>query len=623
MSPPSRILYATCRGDRRFVDGVAVDTLSLTDAVAAAGPGDTVQLLPGAFFTPTDIDAEDPNVALPKPIVLRDVAGTAEAPVVIRGLGARTSLRGEGKAEVAEARLPTADQFAFFKLFNCEWIVFENFDVAACWPTFLYLENSRYVTARNITATDGRYLIFARGEASHHLLVEGIHWRQDPTGSVWRDIAWESVKREDNLGYYYYNGGLFGAVDISGSVVIRRNTLCQTFNGLRLKANAKKADRLNHNVEVYGNRFHDIRDNPVEPERTAVNWHVHDNVIVNAHAWFSLDAVGGGFWYFCGNKGYFNDRQGQPEGDNTGGAVYKFDEEGSMPDRPVLAAFNSFFLRSNLIKEGRTKHFNHLDNVVVFCTPRDLAGYDPDPPCPFPTGCPDPCAPSPPLADPESFGCVAPDAPGRSFVAAPNFLNDPAGDALRFDGDLTNRPFPEAFGPAGFETAGRSDPGVRFVAPFDGDLRLAGPDLAGGPVVLRAGLDWPGDYDWRPPSGAVAGAMQPHGARPPVPPFVFCPPANPAPGYDEAPRPVALSFEDDSLVVHFSRPLAAGTVTAVVEDRHGRRQVSGRTQGTRLFLDVARTPLHEAVMVALPADLAGVDGKKISLFAADDRVKLL
>jgi|GEM_PF-474141 len=624
MPAQGRLIRATCRGDRRFVDGVAVDTLPLAEAVAEARPGDTVELLPGAFFPPTAIDPGHPELAVPQSIVLSGVSGTPGAPVTIRGLGARTVLCGEGKAETAAARLPTADQFAFFKLFNCQWIVFEDFQVAGCWPVFLFLENSRYVTVRGLTAADGRYLVFARGEGSHHLLLEDNRWRQETTGALWRDISWEAVKREDNLGYYYYNGGLFGSVDISGSVVIRQNTVCNAFNGLRLKANASKAGRLNHNVEIYGNRFHDIRDNPIEPERTAVNWHVRENSIANAHAWFSLDAVGGGFWYFCGNKGWFNDRPGQPEGDNTGGAVFKFDDEGAMPDRFVLAAHNSFFLRANLIKEGRTRHFHHANNVVRFCSPGDLAGYDPEPPCPFPGACPDPCASAAPTADPELFGCAGPGQPGPGFVAAPDFLDDPAGDDIHFDGDLTNRPFPEAFGPAGFEANGRVEPGLRFRDPFAGDLRLAGPSLPAAPLVLRAGLDWPGDYDWSPPAGAVAGAVQPRGALPPAPPFVFCPPADPAPGYVEGPRPVALAWADGRLVVHFSRPLAPGAVSAEVEDRCGEcLPVSGEARGTRLFLDVPGRWRRRVAAVAVPGDLCGADGEEASLFAADPRVRFL
>lgn len=623
MDPQSRLIYATSQGDRRFVDGVAVDTLPLAAAVAAAQPGDTVQLLPGGYFPPTLIDPDNPARSEPLSLELRGLAGREDAPVTIRGLGSATAFFGEGKAEIADSRLPTADQFAFFKLFDCQWIVFENFDVAGCWPTFCYMENSRYVTVRGVRAFDGRYVVFARGEGCHHILLEGNRWRQDPTGALWRDISWEAVKREDLTGYFYYNGGFFGSVNISGSVIFRDNTLCTAFNGLRLKADAAKGDRLNHNVEITGNRFHRLRDNPVEPERTAVNWYVSGNRIANAHAWFSLDGVAGGFWYFCGNTGFFNDKQGQPQGDNTGGAVYKFDEKGDMPDRCVLAAFNTFFLRANLIKEGRTRHFRHADNVVLFCTPADLRRYDPEPPCPFPGTCPDPCAPSPATADPETFGCVAPDQPGPSLVAAPNFLKAPDKDAISFDGDLTNRPWPAAFGPAGFEGGGRVDPGVRFQNPFAGDLRLAGPALPAAPVVLRAGQDWAGDYDWKSPERAVAGAAQPGGAPSPCPPFVFCMPTNPAPGYDEAPRPVALSQDRGRLVVHFSRPLARGTAEAIVSDRRGETvTVAGPTAGTRLFLDLPGPWRRRAAGVAVPADLVGADGQLVSLFGCDRRVRI-
>ena len=623
MDPQSRLLYASPQGDRRFVDGQAVETLTLAAAVAAARPGDTVQLLPGGYFPPTIIDAENPARSEPISVELRGVAGREDAPVTIRGLGPTTALFGEGKAEIADTRLPTADQFAFFKLFDCQWIVFEDFDVAGCWPTFCYMENSSYVTLRGVRAFDGRYVVFARGEGCHHILLEDNRWRQDPTGALWRDISWEAVKREDLTGYFYYNGGFFGSVNISGSVIFRDNTLCTAFNGLRLKADAAKGDRLNYNVEISGNRFHRLRDNPVEPERTATNWYVTQNRIVNAHAWFSLDGVAGGFWYFCGNTGYFNDKPGQPEGDNTGGAVFKFDDGGRMPDRCVLSAFNTFFLRANLIKEGRSRHFHHADNVVLFCTPADLRRYDPEPPCPFPATCPDRCAPSPQTADPETFGCAAPDQPGPSLVAAPHFLDDPVADAISFNGDLTNRPWPAAFGPAGFEAQGRVDPQLHFQNPFAGDLRLAGPGLAAVPVVLRAGVDWAGDYDWMSPDRAVAGAAQPGGAPTPCPPFVFCPPPNPAPGYGEAPRPVALSRDAGRLVVHFSRPLLAGRAEAIVCDRRGEMlEVAGETGGTRLFLDLPGAWLRRVAGVAVPADLVGTDGRPVTLFACDRRVKI-
>ena len=123
-------IYATCRGDRRFYDGELRDTLTLADAVAAARPGDVVQLLPGAFFPPTRIDPGNRALGEAFPVEIRGFAGSQDAPLTIRGFGPTTAFYGEGKAEIADARLPTADQFAFFKLFDSQWVVFENFDVA-------------------------------------------------------------------------------------------------------------------------------------------------------------------------------------------------------------------------------------------------------------------------------------------------------------------------------------------------------------------------------------------------------------------------------------------------------------------------------------------------------------
>ena len=62
---------------------------------------------------------------------------------------------------------------------------------------------------RNVRVFDGRYVVFARGERSHHILIENNHWRQDPTGSMWRDILWLDSKRKR---YFYYNGGIFGSL---------------------------------------------------------------------------------------------------------------------------------------------------------------------------------------------------------------------------------------------------------------------------------------------------------------------------------------------------------------------------------------------------------------------------
>ena len=143
------------------------------------------------------------------------------------------------------------------------------------------------------------------------------------------------------------------------------------------------------------------------------------------------------------------------------------------------------------------------------------------------------------------------------------------------------------------------------------------------PVTLAAGTDWAGDYDWHSPPLAVAGAAQPAGAPAPCPPFVFCMPADPAPGYDEAPRPVDLSLEAGRLVVHCSRPLAAGTCQALVRDRRGEVvEVVGQTDGTRLFLAIPGPWRRKTAGVVLPADLTGADGQRVSLWGNDPRVTI-
>jgi hypothetical protein len=92
--------------------------------------------------------------------------------------------------------------------------------------------------------------------------------------------------------YEFLNGAHFGAKNIAGGVIFRDNEIWNAFNGIRVKAGSAPQDgEETLNFEVYRNAFHYIRDNPVEPEDTVLNWRVYHNRIRNAHAWFSLDGV--------------------------------------------------------------------------------------------------------------------------------------------------------------------------------------------------------------------------------------------------------------------------------------------------------------------------------------------
>jgi len=545
-----RVLYATYKGDCRTVRAGDADRLFTTHPLATVFncvfPGDIVQLLPGKYWPPILFDEDTGNPPACKPIKLAELYGRPHAPITIRGLGARTTLDGGLGGIPHDSILPEMKHFAFFKLADCAWIEFENLHVSSCWPTFLYIQDSSYVTVRDIVCTDSRYMVYARGLTTHHILLEGNRWRQDPTGSMWHDILWLDSKRKR---YFYYNGGIFGSLGISGSVVIRGNVIQDAFNGMRMKAEKKACNSQNHNVEVYGNRLERIRDNPVEPERSAMNWWVHHNDIRDAHAWFSLDEVDGGFWYFFGNRGVSKDAPGTPLDPNTGGKVYKYDATGPMPVKMVFAFNNSYFLRSSLIKEGATTLLTHRDNAVIFSPPSDPG-------------------------------------PDERFMG-PHFMPEGWASGVSFDHDLTNVPWPGKITANAQEQEGIVDPGARFVDPDNHDLRLAGETPRGCQVVLEPGTGWPGRERWASGPDTPVGAYDPSGSPVEGPPFVFLAPAQGDAAYVEPPRLVRFTVAGTRLTLSFSTPLkTSGPVRLRVKAGGEKAWVEAAVDGRELTADL-------------------------------------
>lgn len=559
-----RVLYVTYKGDCRMVRSGGVDRLFVTHPLAAvftcAAPGDIIQLLPGTYWPPILFDEDTGNPPACKPIKLADLSGRPHAPITIRGLGGQTALNGGLGGVPHDSMLPAMRHFAFFKLEGCSWMEFENFHVSSCWPSFLYLQDSSYITVREVVCTDSRYMVYARGEQCHHILLEKNRWRQDPTGAVWRDIAWLDSKQKR---YFYYNGGLFGSYGIPGSVVVRHNVIEDAFNGVRMKADKKSADSQNHNVEIYGNRLERIRDNPVEPERAATNWWIHHNDIRNAHAWFSLDEVEGGFWYVFANRGVATDVPGPPSATHTGGKVYKYDDEGLMPDRPVFAFNNSYFLRGYLIMEGATSRLTHRNNAVLF-TPWTGPG------------------------------------PDDRFAGA-GFLPGQWPSGVSLDHDLSNVPWPAKIADNAQERHGAADPTARFVDAQAHDLRLAGQTPPGCPITFAPGTDWPGDAPWTSGPDTPVGAFTAGGHPVQGPAFVFLTPKKAPDGYAERPRLVRLEVAGARLTLLFSTPLAAA----------GPVQVRVKAGGKKVWVE-ARVNGRE-LTAALPDAVAGRNVSKIWL----------
>ncbi len=639
-----RVLYVTYKGDPRRVCGRMTLTRTLDDVFNYVAPGDIVQLLPGKYWPPILYDDQTGSPPACRPIVLTEICGKPERPITVRGMGWRTELTGGLGGVPHNSMLPDSTHFAFFKLFDCNWLEFEHFAVDSCWPSFIYMENSTYVTVRCVTAEDGRYLVYARGENTHHVLLEGNHWRQDPTGSMWADLAWiDSKKRR----YYYYNGGLFGSYGIPGSVVIRNNLICDAFNGVRMKVKSDQTPSANHNVEIRGNTFLRIRDNPVEPERGATNWWITGNTIVDAHAWFSLDGVGGSNWYYLGNTGWQATKPGECAWDaNQGGKIYKFDPTGPFPDGNVFAAHNSWQIDFCMIKEGTTRYFTHVNNAVLFGRPEgwsppdggECCGPLPGCFCPGPgrKPCAEPCAEDNTAGGKEELSVLCQGNPCRESLVCEEFTWD---KTLVFHNDLTNRPFAQVLLANGQEQPPLYFADACFSNPVLGDLHVANPlpVPSAEEMVFRKGKEWAGDYDWMSPQGSIVGAMQPGGTRFQGPPFVFMVPAEPFGGYVERPRltgldPVRANTEVNAtaaaacpkpglLTLYFSAPLCdKAPLAPVVLWRDGiPAKVEATVDGSRLFVPVPAVwrdfPEQKGDEVVLPWRLYGANTQRATLWA--------
>jgi hypothetical protein len=111
-------------------------------------------------------------------------------------------------------------------------------------------------------------------------------------------------------------------------------------------------------------------------EDHAINWWIAHNRIYNAHAWFSLDGVGGGPIYIFGNVGWFDDKPSRecvpadwaadrtlqadgyaPTSENEcsrsrTGKVMKLGPGEIELTEPVYAFNNSWYIRAPSSKEG-------------------------------------------------------------------------------------------------------------------------------------------------------------------------------------------------------------------------------------------------------------------------------
>ena len=229
-------LYVTPGGDDRHSGMSRTEALrSINRAVAMAGAGDTVFILPGTYREL--ITLERKHGAPEKPICLVGLARTgAEYPVIDGGASAPSStassywmtIRGSSWIEVA-------------------WLAFRN-----GWTSPIQVDSSSYLTFRECRFFGGKRVIDAHGARTHHILVERCFWDQggDYLWRLERDSlgvdGWTSMHHGT---HEYFNGSLIDINGTGGSLVVRHDTIVNAFNAIRYRG--RKG--FDTNIEIYGN----------------------------------------------------------------------------------------------------------------------------------------------------------------------------------------------------------------------------------------------------------------------------------------------------------------------------------------------------------------------------------
>jgi hypothetical protein len=358
--------------------------VALQVALDKAGPGDIIELQPGEH-------------RFSEPAVLRIRNGTPRDPIVVRAKRGAIVRGHAGPLPLAEWRMPGAQEWAFLQIMSCQHVVVEDMYFADCWPVAVYAERSSGLTFRDCIGLGGSFLFVVRDQPPYgqvrDIAVERCRWVQDPR--IWASLPWRRIHDNGEL-HNYLNGGMFGVGDIVGDVRFTHNLVSDCYNGLvadispefrRLYADLK---RTNRNFEVAHNIFERVRDNPIEPEWHAFNWHIHHNAFVDCHSWFSFDHVAGGWWYVYANTGWFRSRPGGGIGDDhSGGEVFKMTNALEPANFGRVYVFNnSFRLRAPMFGNANDDQPNPtdryyeflrwsvLDNAVEWCDARD-AGVRP------------------------------------------------------------------------------------------------------------------------------------------------------------------------------------------------------------------------------------------------------
>ena len=345
----SKTIYVSPSGsDENSGQTINEPISDINKAIEEVSAGDTIFLLKGTYQ---------------QILNLIDKNGKPDQPILIRGYSKDSSNFPIIDGGLSEPSNSALNFWALIK--NSSWITFENIKFINGWTDPIQLKNSSYISFNSCRFFGARHVIWAKGESTHHLLIENCFWDQGGE-FLWEVVSdsngvdgWTSMHHE---AMEYFNGSIIDFRGTGGSVVIRNNTIQNAFNAIRWRGEKGGYDS---NVEIYGNHISQVRDNDFEPETYAYNLHIYHNFSHNIHRTLSIDNVTGGDIYYYGNV---ITTDNEPWTQKICVNFWKIYGSENNLDFPLYLFNNSFYGCSNSFRvdEGKAAKVKHFNNAYYF-----------------------------------------------------------------------------------------------------------------------------------------------------------------------------------------------------------------------------------------------------------------
>jgi len=347
-----------------------VNPCNINASIFNAEPGDIFEMQPGIYS---------------EPIIFRNIHGRKDAPIILRGTdgvvidGKLSFDEFEPRATLEAWKIrpyPGLYHIAhesWIQIENSSGIIIEDLHIKQCWPTAIYFHYSKELTFRRLNIQDSTFAIYGEGDTSEDIIIEDCCWLQDVTGKkLWEKLSWEAI--HGNIpkinGGRAFDGAFFRTRNIKGNVIVRNNTVRHAANGIHMfnrRRGKSNRNQLNQNIQIYGNRFENIRDNAIEPERMAVNWWIFNNQFLDCYSHYSLAMDTCGYFYIYGNRSWFTSKPGPIGDSHSGGRVFKIRKTPWFAIGPTYVFNNSMYIRTKYLAKCSMLRFFHFNNAICYC----------------------------------------------------------------------------------------------------------------------------------------------------------------------------------------------------------------------------------------------------------------